>query len=154
MPQWANFTVAEAAGYHSIGDGLTGFEHFIKWDLINDDVSLDPDHPESLVYQPQPDGSKKLVSAMYFLPESVDLKDVPNIGGALMQWHIHDNLCFINDPVAPLVRGVTDANGGCPAPLASVTPRTRGATGSLMKQRLSWMCHCISAPPMFGTSFR
>ena len=121
LPQWANFTVAEAAGYHSIGDGLTGFEHFIKWDLINDDVSLDPDHPESLVYQPQPDGSKKLVSAMYFLPESVDLKDVPNIGGALMQWHIHDNLCFINDPVAPLVRGVTDANGGCPAPLVKLT---------------------------------
>ena len=121
LPQWGDYKVAEAAGYHSIGDGLTGFEHFIKWDLINDDVSLDPDHPESLVYQPQPDGSKKLVSAMYFLPETADLKDVPNIGGALMQWHIHDNLCFTNDPVAPLVRGVTDASGSCPAPLVKLT---------------------------------
>ena len=69
LPQWSDYKVAEAAGYKSIGDGITGFEHFIKWDLINDDVTLDPDHPESLVYQPQPDGSKKLVSAMYFLPD-------------------------------------------------------------------------------------
>ena len=69
LPKWSDYKVAEAAGYHSIGDGLTGYEHFIKWDLINDDVTLDPDQPESLVYQPQPDGSKKLVSAMYFLPE-------------------------------------------------------------------------------------
>jgi hypothetical protein len=122
LPQWSDYKVAEAAGYHSIGDGLTGFEHFIKWDSINDDVALDPDHPESLVYSPQPDGSKKLVSAMYFLPDTVTLKDVPNIGGALMQWHIHDNLCFTDDPVAPLVRGVTDTAGNCRAPLIKFTP--------------------------------
>ncbi len=122
LPKWSDYHVAEAAGYHSIGDGLTGFEHFIKWDLINDDVSLDPDHPESLVYQIQPDGSKKLVSAMYFLPDTVALKDVPDIGGALMQWHIHDNLCFTDDAVAPLVRGVTDATGNCPAPFVKLRP--------------------------------
>ena len=122
LPQWADYKTAEAAGYHSIGDGLTGFEHFIKWDSIDDDVALDPDHPESLVYQPQPDGSKKLVSAMYFLPDTVALTDVPNIGGALMQWHIHDNLCFTNDPVAPQVRGVTTSTGTCPAPLEKFRP--------------------------------
>jgi hypothetical protein len=121
LPQWSDYKVAEAAGYKSIGDGLTGFEHFIKWDTINDDVALDPDHPESLVYQPQPDGSKKLVSAMYFLPETVKLTDVPDIGGALMQWHIHDNLCFTDDPVQPLVRGVVNSAGQCSAPLVKLT---------------------------------
>lgn len=122
LPQWSDYKVAEAAGYRSIGDGLTGYEHFIKWELINDEVALDPDQPESLVYQPQPDGSKKLVSAMYFLPESVALTDVPDIGGALMQWHIHDNLCFTDDPVQPLVRGVTDSAGQCQAPLVKHQP--------------------------------
>ncbi|MEY2444575.1 MAG: hypothetical protein QOE00_1155 [Ilumatobacteraceae bacterium] len=122
LPQWADYRTAEAAGFQSIGDGATGFEHYIKWDSINDAVALDPDHPESLVYQPQPDGSKKLVSAMYFLPDTVALKDVPDIGGALMQWHIHDNLCFTSDPVAPLVRGVTDGNGNCRAPLVKFRP--------------------------------
>ena len=122
LPQWADYKVAEAAGFHSIGDGLTGFEHYIKWDWINDDVTLDPDHPESLVYSPQPDGSKKLVSAMYFLPDTVALDDVPDIGGALMQWHIHDNLCFTDDPVAPQVRGVTDAQRQVPGRRSSQVP--------------------------------
>jgi hypothetical protein len=122
LPQWADYKVAEAAGFHSIGDAGTGHEHFIQWDWINDDVILDPDFPESLVYEPQPDGSKKLVSAMYMLPTSVDLADVPDIGGALMQWHIHDNLCYTDDPVAPKVVGITDGNGECRAPLVKHEP--------------------------------
>lgn len=122
LPQWADYRVAEAAGFHSIGDGRTGHEHFVQWDWIDDDIILDPDHPESLVYEPQPDGTKKLVSAMYMLPTSVDLADVPDIGGALMQWHIHDNLCYTNDPVAPKVVGVTDPNGACAAPSVKHEP--------------------------------
>ena len=83
LPQWSDYRVAEAAGFRSIGDSATGHEHFVQWDWINDDVALDPDFPESLVYEPQLDGSKKLVSAMYMLPTSVALTDVPDIGGAL-----------------------------------------------------------------------
>lgn len=122
LPQWGNYKDAEAAGFHSIGDAVTGFEHYINWDWINDDVILDPDHPESLVYQPQPDGTKKLLSAMYMLPDTVALADVPNIGGALMQWHIHDNLCFTTDPVAPRVAGIVDSGGNCSAGLVKFLP--------------------------------
>ncbi len=122
LPQWADYHTAEAAGFHSIGDGATGHEHFINWNWINDDVALDPDHPESLVYVPQPDGSKKLVSAMYMLPDTVKLADVPNIGGPLMQWHIHDNLCFTTDPVAPVVAGITNSTGSCPGGLTKLRP--------------------------------
>ena len=122
LPQWADYKDAEAAGFHSIGDAATGYEHFIHWDWINDDVILDPDHPESLVYAPQPDGSKKLVSAMFMLPDNVGLDEVPDIGGALMQWHIHDNLCFTDDPEAPKVAGLTNAQGECNAPLVKFRP--------------------------------
>lgn len=122
LPQWADYHTAEKAGFHSIGDAATGYEHYINWDWIDDDVTLDPDHPESLVYQPQPDGTKKLVSAMYMLPDTMSLDDVPDIGGALMQWHIHDNLCFTDDPVAPKVAGLTDGNGNCRAPLVKFRP--------------------------------
>ncbi len=122
LPQWADYRTAEAAGFHSIGDGITGAEHYIQWDWINDGVILDPDRPESLVYQPQPDGSKKLVSAMYMLADTVPLENVPNIGGALMQWHIHDNLCFTNDPVAPRVAGVISSGGTCTPPLTKFRP--------------------------------
>ena len=122
LPQWSDPAVAEAAGFHSIGDAGTGHEHYVQWDWINDDVWLDPDAPESLVYEPQPDGSKKLVSAMYMLPTSVALTDVPDLGGQLMQWHIHDNLCYTDDPVAPQVRGLTEADGTCRPPLVAHDP--------------------------------
>jgi len=120
LPRWSDPAVAEAAGFHSIGDGATGHEHFINWDWINDDVFLDPDHPESLVYEPQPDGSRVLVSAMYMLPDSYTLADVPDWGGALMQWHIHDNLCFTTSGSAPRVGGLTDAAGTCTPPLVKL----------------------------------
>jgi hypothetical protein len=122
LPQWSDYRVAEKAGFRSIGDGITGHEHFIQWDWINDDVWLNPDFPESLVYEPQPDGSKRLVSAMYMLPRTVALADVPDIGGALMQWHVHDDLCFTSDPVAPRVAGVTSVGGTCAAGLVKFEP--------------------------------
>ena len=117
LPQWADPAVAEAAGFHSILDGGTGHEHYIQWDWINDDVWLDPDRPESLVYEPQPDGSKRLVSAMFMLPDSLPLDEVPDWGGALMQWHVHGDLCFTDDPVAPRVAGTRVVGQPCAAPL-------------------------------------
>ena len=122
LPQWSDYRVAEAAGFKSIGDGATGHEHFVQWDWIDDDVLLDPDFPESLVYEPQLDGSKKLVSAMYMAPTSVALEDVPNLGGALTQWHIHNNLCYSNFPDHPRVAGVTSPNGTCPVGLVNPPP--------------------------------
>jgi hypothetical protein len=110
-------SLVDAAGFHSIGDAATGHEHYIQWDWINDDVWLDPNHPESLVFEPQPDGSKKLVSAMFMLPSTVSLEDVPDWGGALMQWHVHGDLCFTDDPVAPQVAGIKPLGGTCRPPL-------------------------------------
>jgi hypothetical protein len=117
LPQWSDLAVVEAAGFHSIGDAITGHEHYIQWDWIDDDVWLDPDHPESLVFEPQPDGSKQLVSAMFMLPSGYPLADVPDWGGALMQWHVHGDLCFTDDPVAPQVAGLKPIGGTCQPPL-------------------------------------
>jgi hypothetical protein len=118
LPQFADTADAEAAGFHSIRDAASGFEHYVHWDWIDDDVWLDPDHPESLVYRVEPDGSRTLVSAMFMLPNSMPLDDVPDWGGALMQWHIHSDLCFdVSDPEAPRVGGLTDSAGQCTAPL-------------------------------------
>jgi hypothetical protein len=121
LPRWADYRVAEAAGFHSIGDGLTGYEHFIQWDWINDDDVLDPERPESLVYRVNRDGTRTLEAAMYMLPQGNTLDTVPELGGKLTQWHIHDNLCF-SPGEAPKVRGVTGAGGGCPAGLVKLDP--------------------------------
>lgn len=115
LPQWADPAKAVAAGYHSIGDGRSGFEHFINWAYINDSHILDPDYPESLVYRVSGD-TETLVAAMYMLSPGSTLDSVPDIGGPLMQWHIHDNLCFTSDRVAPQVVGLTDSDGNCTPP--------------------------------------
>lgn len=117
LPQWADLDAVEAAGFRSIGDGATGHEHYIQWDWIDDDTVLDPDFPESLVFEPQADGSKRLVSAMYMLPSGTPLDEAPDLGGALMQWHVHGDLCFTDDPEVPQVVGVKPVGTSCPPPL-------------------------------------
>jgi len=115
LPQWADYKTAEAAGYKSIGDALTGDEHFINIAAFTDGRILDPDHPESLVYEPNlKTGEKKLVAAMYMLDPDKTLDDVPDVGGALTQWHIHNNLCFTT---GGQVGGLTQSDGSCRPPL-------------------------------------
>ena len=45
------------------------------------------------------------------------LEDVPDWGGALMQWHVHDDLCLTDEPVDPQVEGLTEPDGTCRPPL-------------------------------------
>jgi hypothetical protein len=116
LPQWSDPATAQAAGFFSIGDGLTGTEHFLNQQYINDDVILDPDRPESLVYGVK-GGVRTLEAAMFMLKPGTSLDQVPDIGGKLTQWHIHDNLCFTPDPASPRVVGLTRPDGTCRAPL-------------------------------------
>ena len=125
LPQWSDPAVAEAAGYRSIGDGGTGHEHFMLWNAINDDRFFDPDQPESLVYSTS-GGGRELVAAMYMLPDTYTLETVPDDGGALIQYHVHDDLCFSTGD-APQVVGITSVGGTCsygvkftPAPMFHV----------------------------------
>jgi len=115
LPRFADPAVAEAAGFRSIGDGLTGHEHYINRSFVDDDKILDPDFPESLVYQvDRATGTKKLAAAMYMLRNGDTLADVPELGGALTQWHIHNNLCYTT---GGQVRGLTRPDGTCTPPL-------------------------------------
>ncbi|NLA36663.1 MAG: hypothetical protein GX868_13405 [Actinobacteria bacterium] len=111
LPQFADVSTLNAKGYFSIEDAFTGHEHFVNWDFINDGRELDPDFPESLVFE-MVDGKKTLVSAMYMAEGGVGLDGVPDIGGPMTQWHIHDNLCYsLSDP--PRVAGLTMSDGTC-----------------------------------------
>ena len=44
------------------------------------------------------------------LKRGTPLDQAPDIGGPLMQWHVHNNLCYNAEG---LVRGLTDAEGNC-----------------------------------------
>jgi hypothetical protein len=115
LPHWADYHVAEAEGWSSIGDGVTGFEHFVNQSTFDDGKILDATAPESLVYEnDRATGAKTLVAAMYMLPPGSTMADVPTTGGKLMQWHIHDNLCFTAEAKVAALRA---PGGPCPAGL-------------------------------------
>jgi hypothetical protein len=114
LPHWADYRTAEAEGFRSIGDGASGVEHFVNWNFAADDNILDPYHPESLMYSTL-GGERRLVAAMYMAKPGTTLDNVPELGGALTQWHIHNDLCFLADSGADgfQVGGLTDVNGNC-----------------------------------------
>ncbi len=118
LPRWSDPAVAEAAGFKSIGDAGTGHEHFLNAAFMNDDAMLDPERPESLVYDTST-GGRRLVAAMYMTKPGLPLDQVPDIGGKLTQWHIHDNLCY---NAAGRVAGLTDAAGNCRPGLVKPVP--------------------------------
>jgi hypothetical protein len=95
LTRWEDVAVAEADGFVTIGDGRgSGYEHFINQEYLASDEILAPEHPESLVYELNDDGTKTLVSAMYILPPGSTMDDVPDVAGELTVWHDHDNLCW------------------------------------------------------------
>lgn len=124
LAKYASVSAASADGYFSIGDGATGFEHYIKYSLMGDGRVLDTSAPESLVYSTA-GGSKTLVSAMFFANPGTLITDATlnNYAGGLMQWHVHTNLCWANVGGTPKVVGVTNAAGNC----AIGAPQTGGA---------------------------
>lgn len=111
LPQFADANQIESRGFRSIGDGFSGFEHYVNVSNMTDDKLLDPDHPESLVFDTSVK-PKKLVSAMFMMNADDTLDDVPELGGELTQWHIHDNLCF----TAGRVTGLVIPGQPCPPP--------------------------------------
>ena len=104
---------AYAAGYRSIGDRITGDEHYVNWSYANDGHILDPTRPESVVYE-EVNGKQQAVAAMYGMPFGSTFADVPDVGGPLTQWHVHGDLCLTNNPQQRVVAGLTSLNGGCP----------------------------------------
>jgi hypothetical protein len=104
---------AYAAGYRSIGDAVTGDEHYVNWSYVNDGRILDPMRPESVVYEYR-NGQQTAVAAMYQLPFGSTFKNVPDVGGALTQWHVHGDLCLTDNPQQKVLAGLTSLNGACP----------------------------------------
>ena len=116
LPKFATPEIAVEYGFTSIQDASTGVEHYINWSWINDEHELNPNYPESLVFAVGPGGARTLASAMYMVGDDYTLETVPDVGGSLTQWHIHNNLCFSQDPAvsgSTRVVGVTSADGPC-----------------------------------------
>jgi hypothetical protein len=136
LPQFADWTTLDEKGWYPIGDAVTGFEHFINWPLIDDPEMFNPDRPESIVYEIQPDGTKKLVAAMFIAPRHVTIENPPEFGGELVQWHAHNNLCYGGIPNQLRIMAVVEYPRPCP--------------GNTFRDHLSPMIHVWITPHECG----
>lgn len=115
LVRWADYKVAQAEGWISIGDQATGYEHFVNGRYLDDGYQLDATRPESIVYKVYGD-TRILVSAMY-MAEGQPALDSPlltDFAGPLFEWHAHTNLCWGMRNGGVGIVGVTDENGKCP----------------------------------------
>lgn len=116
LMRWSDYRVAQDEGWVSIGDERTGYEHFVNPMTLLDGRFLDSKAPESIVYKVYGD-TRILVSAMYManLGTGIDDAELTDYAGPLMQWHIHDNLCWkLGADMRPSITGITDGNDECP----------------------------------------
>lgn len=105
-------------------------------------MRFDPDHPTSLLYQPQGD-SLVLVGAMYTAPARLSDDDLDQrIPLSVARWHEHVNWCI---PPRGGVQHWRDSTGGHPvfgpqSPIA--TPEACNAVGGRFLPRIfGWMVH-------------
>lgn len=114
LQTYADYRSAVSAGYSSIGDGSSGYEHYVKTSLVNDGKFLDSTAPESIVYRVS-NGTKTVVSAMYIAPTFTPITDsiLTDYAGPLMQWHVHNNLCFGQNAQGSTVIVAIAVNGVC-----------------------------------------
>lgn len=108
--RFEDFAVAQDEGYIRITPELFA-AHYVNPFYASDDVYLDPEKPEALVYLKTRDGERHLLGFMFLAP----IGEGPAPGGPLTHWHAHEGMC-----VGPTGGGKQDAAGACPPGLFPV----------------------------------
>ena len=132
--RYRDLSVAAADGYRV--DGVAGNDfHAGNPEYQNDGLMLDPTRPENLIYGMGPNGPV-LLGVMF---ETEGLRsDPPLTGGAALDWHRHEQVCFALTPSG--LAGLVDPFGNC-------------AAGSLAIPTTNSMMHVWTlegAPTKFG----
>ena len=85
--KYRDVNVAVADGYRPLGFEPNGVNHYINTKYLDDDVMVDPNRPEAILYGRSADGAMYPVGAMYMAGAAVERG--PRIGGCLTPWHRH-----------------------------------------------------------------
>ena len=108
IAKYEDISVAAADGYNVVS--IVGSEYHAENDTYKSDgIVLDPNRPETLVYEPTPNGPV-LLGAMYEM-ESIGERG-PMFAGPITVWHAHDHICFGSVPLS--ITGFESPLGSCP----------------------------------------
>lgn len=105
--RFTDIEVARAEGYVQMmpyAFDEIGAAHFINTAFARDDGVLDPRRPEGLIYLKTADDRLVLLGIMFVAAPNAG----PTIGGPLMDWHMHPELCIGRSAILPKL-----ADGTC-----------------------------------------
>jgi len=106
IAQYSNAGIAEADGYAPISSSRGPMTHYLNRSVVEQGDVLDPSHPSALMFANTVVGPV-LIGAMFLGP--APCVPGPDVGGALTQWHAHDNLCISGGQLV----GKTGVDGAC-----------------------------------------
>jgi hypothetical protein len=151
---------AEAAGYREFLPNVKNqrvYHYTNRRNALKAQFTFDPAEPTSLLYQPQPDGSVRLIGAMFTAPKgSTEDQLDARVPLGIAQWHEHVNWCL---PPAGQMRRMQEQRDGKPvfgpeSPIA--TKAACEAVGGVFHPLLfNWMVHVnVFAGGDMGSVFR
>lgn len=134
IARYADVRVAEADGFRALLPNVKQQKvlHYTRYGwAARAAFGFDPAKPTSLLYRRDPDGTLRLIGAMYTAPERATLDELDRrVPLSIARWHLHTNVCIprfgqrrrwaemrdgkpVFGPLSPIAsRGECDAVGG------------------------------------------
>ena len=146
IAKYADVRVAEGDGFRRFAPRIKNQPVFhytrFSW-AVESAITFDPAKPTSLLYRREPDGSLRLIGAMYTAPGRASLDELDRrVPLSIAHWHRHTNLCMPG--LGQRARWTERRNGmpvfGLKSPIA-----TRAACdavgGRFLPHLFGWMVH-------------
>ena len=122
--EYRDIAAARADGYFQVTQFIPGLGlHMVNLQVAN--TAFDPAHPQILLYEPETDGSLRLVGVAYQFKHTDDTPPAGFTGGSDV-WHYHTNLCF--------------QKGGS-VTIASDAAACRAVGGLYFQKQTAWLLH-------------
>jgi len=144
LAHYANVEVAEQDGFRMFAPQVKRqkvYHYTRRMNALKSRWTFDVTAPTSLLYEPQPDGSLKLIGAMYTAAPTFTLEQLDaRIPLSIAQWHQHTSICL--PPGADVDTGLTtrDPRFG-PRGSISTEAACRAAGGTFKERMAGWMVH-------------
>jgi hypothetical protein len=146
LEKYKDVHVAERDGYRMFAPGIKNqpVYHFTNLRLaIRERFKFDPAQPSSLLYKSNPDGSLRLVGAMYTAPKDATPEELnARVPLGIAQWHLHTNMCVPR--LTQTARWKEVSNGrpvfGPASPIAT-SDACDNVNGKFLPVVFNWMVH-------------
>jgi hypothetical protein len=146
LVRYKDVHVAEREGYRMFAPNVKNqpVYHFTKLGaVVRERFSFDVARPSSLLYKRNPDGTFRLVGAMYTAPKDASPEDLDaRVPLGIARWHLHTNMCVPRLTQQKRWREVSD---GKPVfgPMSAIATQDAcdAVDGRFMPVVFNWMVH-------------